>query len=103
MVTVVPVRVAEAVQLVAPGSVIVGVAGITKPEANVIVIVSPWVSAPLPAFVALGVKPTVQVAVAPAVIDEPAKVTPVTLEVMVTVVGGLDSLVSLLVETVFPP
>src|SRR5205814_4913692 len=74
-----PVAVAEQCEK-AELSVIVGDAGATNPDANVAVTVLVADSAPT----AVGVKPTVQLAVAPAVCGEPANVTPVTTPAVMT-------------------
>jgi hypothetical protein len=59
------------------GKVTVGVAGITNPAGKTIVILAPAASAA--PVVLLLVKPTVQLARAPPVCGEPAKLTPLTL------------------------
>ena len=93
----VPLPLAVAVQLVNPPvKAMVGLAGTVKPVAKVTAMVLPAARAP----VVEALKPTVQVAVAPAVCGEPVKVTVVgEVGVMVTEGLGLAAAVSSEVDT----
>jgi hypothetical protein len=98
-VTVVPDVAPVAVQLVTPApSVIVGVAGIVKPELKMIVIVPPALSAP-PELV---LNDSVQSERAPPVCGEPAKLMFVGALEITTAEGGLTATVSRLVLTLKP-
>lgn len=98
-VTVVLVVEPVAVQLVKPApSVIVGVAGIVKPELKTIVIVAPLASAP----VELVLNDSVQSERAPPVCGDPAKLMFVGGLEMMTAEGGLTATVSRLVLTLKP-
>jgi hypothetical protein len=98
-VTVVPVVAPFAAQLVKPEpSVIVGVAGIVKPELKAMVIVAPLPSAP----VELVLKDSVQSERAPPVWGEPEKLTLVGEFEMTIADGGLTATVSRLVLTLKP-
>jgi len=92
-VTTAPLAVAVAEQSTNPvGKVMVGVAGTVKAELNVTVTVPPAARAPLEELL----KPTVQVATAPAVWGEPEKVTGVGLvaTAIITFDEGLAAAVS---------
>jgi hypothetical protein len=98
-VTVVPDVEPVAVQLVKPEpSVIVGVAGIAKPELKTIVIVAPLPSAP----VEVVLNDSVQSERAPPVCGEPENVTFVGGLEMMIAEGGLTATVSRLVLTLKP-
>jgi len=98
-VTVVPVVDPVAVQLVNPApSVIVGVAGIVKPELKTTVIVPPAASAPAE----LVLNDSVQSERAPPVCGEPAKLMFVGVLEMMIAEGGLTATVSRLVLTLKP-
>ena len=92
-----PEAVAVAEQLENPvGKVMIGVAGTVNAELNVTVIVLPAARAPLDEVV----KPSVQVAVEPAVCGEPEKVTAVTeVAVITTAEAGFAAAVSFEVAT----